>query len=449
MNTAQTVEEVYGSTEMEMRMISHFLRYDQTLTLRLDYFTSDEARDLFEFVENNRGIVTDMGEFWELWEIDLKRRRLTTKPYRKFLEKLFLETEIPDEQIDYYLQQIKAFAEMRELHPVFEEALKMASQGKPMEARNKLENGLNRLKTDFPDEHIYRSDFIDNFSSRRDDYNKKKEGEIISRVPTGITKLDKRITGVPPMSFNLIQGETNIGKTFILQELAYQAFHYGLKVVFVTVEIPGRLIETRWDSRITDIPFSKLDTGALDKKQEDWWEKRIKDLEEPRKRGGALGTSFIPEGCTIKSMEAEYSYWTKKWNNPPDMFVIDYLDLLESGRKVWSEQESQGAIARDLKHFTQTKDVIVWSATQIAGRSYGKRDHDLSDIGFSKKKAMSANLILSISSDSDDKDSGILFMNVIKNTTGVRNIQVALYTDFSKGKIDIDPQGELEYATNE
>jgi len=437
-------DETYADVDLEAKLLSHFTRFDNSLLLRLDFFTCDEARELFKFHQKQRGLsISTIDDWWDLWSVDLKRKQLSLPTHQKYLQRVWAEDEIQLEQVEYFVTQLRGFAEARELVNVYRTSLESFKTGDVVEAKKHLEDGLEKLTTQFPSGSIYRADFVDNFTVRYEEYKKRQRGESVSKIPTGIRKLDKYIKGIVKPSLNFIQGETNVGKTWLLQELAFQAFMKGMRVVFVTVEMPGIEIERRWDSRITGISSDKFDDGILTEKEEKWWLKRMRDLDEvKKKKGSRLVQSFLPEGCTISAIEAEVIYWENVWGNKIDMLVLDYVDLMESTRRVYSEQEQQGAVMRDMKRFTQTHGCIGWTVTQTAGRSYGKKYLDMGDTGYSKKKAMWGNLILGASADEDDMDEGIINISVLKNTHGPKNFHFEIYPDFSIGKIDVDREPE-------
>ena len=426
----------YANNELERTVLSHFIRFDNSLQLSKELFTSDEAQELYKFVTENRRIISDIDELWDIWEIDLKRKGLPIPTHKKYIENIFLEDQISDDDIEYYLDQIRAFASVRQLYGVYESSFSSLKAGDPLNALEQLERGINTMKSEYPTETIYRTDFTEDVGERIINYRQKKKGKIVSKIPTGIKKIDERITGIAPQSLNIIQGETNIGKTFFLQELALQGFRFGLKVLFVTIELNAQVLEARWDARIANLNVDKIDSGRLTHKEEEQWQTRLKGLSKFTKKGGRLGIVAIPEGCTIQSLETELLFRRKKWGSDVEMVVIDYLDLMDSGRKNFTEQEAQGNIARDLQRFCKIKDVIVWTATQVAGRSYGKGQLDLSDVGYSKKKAMFANLFLGISASKDDMEEGALRVKVLKNTVGVKDISVVLSPRYDKGMID-------------
>ena len=431
-------DEVYADIPLEKRILCHFMK-DNTLGLRTDLFTTDEGRKLFEFVRDNWGMADTVDGWWSLWRLDLRKRGAETPGHRRFLQDVLREEAIPDDHVDSLFDTLKGFAEMRSLFLVYETSLKLAADGDALGARMQLEDGLIQLKSDFPEVSIYREDFVDGFMDRLKEYRRKKTGEVVSRIPTGIEKLDKRIGGVGRMTLNLVQGETNIGKTFVLQELAYQGFLRGLNVLFVSIELRGQLLQTRWDSRLTGVNFGKIDSGAMTLDEEKLWQARM--LEVKNETTGVLTLIALAEGCKISSIEAELTNWENQRDKKIDLVVIDYLDLMLSDRRTHMEQEEQGAIARDLKRFCQLQDIVVWTATQVAGRSYGKSKLDSTDTGFSKKKGMWANLILGISANQEEQEDGILNMTVTKNTIGPKGFQITLYPDFSVSQLDLNPDG--------
>lgn len=434
-------EREYANYDLERKVLAYFIRSDYTIPIKLDYFTIEEGRNLFRFALDNKGLACDFDEWWDIWELELQRTNKSIEPHRKFLQSLWSE-DLDEGKIEYYLTQLKGFAEARELLWVYDTSLTQYREGNVVEARQVLEDGISRLKREFSHEVVSRGEYASEFIARYMAYKKKKAGKYISKIPTGIRKLDKKIDGTARSSLNFFQGESSIGKTFLLQEVAYQGMMNAFCILFITVEMQRIEIETRWDSRLTGAKYRDVDQGLLSSKEEGWWRKRIRDLKEPYRRGGRLATSYIPEGCTVSSLEAEVDYWELQWGKKIDVLVVDYADLLESRRRAQNEQESQGNVFRDLKRLSQTRDLVVWTASQVAGISYGRIRLGLKDTGYSKKKAHWANLVIGVGADEDDREAGILRLWIAKNTFGRRDFEIILYTDFEIAKIDVEGEEE-------
>lgn len=435
-------EKDYGNHELEKKALSHYVRFDTSISLRLEYLTMEEARELFSFCTTHRKLAKTFKEWWEIWSIDLDRKGLPLDAHQRFLRSLWTEDEETSEKVDYYLDQLKGFAEARELFTVYQSSIRLYTEGDVTAARQLLEDGVGRLKRDFSPQVMSRSDFVEDFSERFTRYKKRKSGEEVAKIPTGISKLDSKIGGVNPASLNFIQGESGIGKTFVLLEIAYGAFCQKLRVLIITVELRREEIEARLDGRITGLKYRNLDNGNLTPEQENLWRKRIRDLKKLTKEGARLGEVFIPEGCTVASIEAELDYWEERWGYKVDMIVLDYADLMETPRKVFSGEERLGCIFKDLKRLSQVRNIVVWTASQTSGGSYGKRVLTLADTGYSKKKAQWSNLVIGMGSDPDDVANGILRLSISKNTYGPSGGQVVLYTDFSRAMIDVDRGGK-------
>lgn len=427
-------QRVYADIELEKLVLSQFIRFDSTLNLSSSYFTTDEAKKLYTFIKKHRKIVKSSEELWDLWSINLVRtNNVDLEKAEKFLQSVYIEDKVSDDLIDYYIEQLKGFAEARILLDIYRKSLREYKNGDVIDARKTLEKGLVTLAQEFPVESISRGEFVSGFADRFNTYNKRKSGEETGRIPTGIKKLDMVINGIAPASVNLIQGETNAGKTFLLQEIAYQSFANLNKVLFITIEMQRIEIETRWDARIAGIEHGKISTGSLNIDQEEYWKSRIREIAIYHQNGGRLATTFIPSHCTVSAIEAEIDYWEEQWNDKIDIVCLDYADLMSSDKKTYSEQDFYGNIFSDLKRLSQTKELAIWTATQFSGKAYNKEITDLADTSYSMKKAFWSNLIINMTTDRND---GIIKLTVVKNTFGKVGAQVVLYSDLGKSLID-------------
>ena len=438
-------ETLYADTNLEKKVLSHYMRFDSHIAVRIEYFTQKEARQLFLFAQKYRRLANDLDEWWDIWRPSVQRQKENVERAHKFLQLLWLEEQESEERIDYYLEQLKGFAEGRKLRSIYVASIELFDKGQVTEARELLRQELDSVQKEFGTEVISRADFMDDFVGRYRTYRKRQVGLDIEKIPTGITKLDRRIGGVPRASLSLIQGESGVGKTFILMELAYQAMLHKLKALFVTVELRKEVIETRWDGRMLGVDYERVGSGDLDKEEEIWWRKRIRDLGKVKRKGGRLATAFIPEGCTTMALESELDFWKEKWGTGVDVLIVDYADLMDSGRKSYSEQEKQGMIFRDLKRLCQIHDLVLWTATQLPGRSYGRRKVTLEDIGYSKRKANWSNLVIGIGGDVDDREEGILPLYIAKNNFGKSGFEIILYPDFARGFIDAGSKRHQSY----
>ena len=443
----------YANMDVERKVLSHFVRVDFAIPLRLDYFTSDEARRLFRFIQKQRKTASNAEELWELWSVELQRTIAHEKipEYEQFLQSLWLEDDLPEDKLDYYLEQLRGFAEARDLYEFMDKSISFYKEGNVTEAREALESGLIKIKQDFPMEVVSRGDFLDGFQDRYDNYKKRKKGEVIARIPTGIAKIDRKIIGTPRSTLNFIQGAAGTGKTFILQEIGFQNLLNAYKILFVTVEMQKDEIDARWDSRVGGFDAEKFSLGELTPTQEKWWIKQVSELKKAYDKGGRLATAFIPEGCTTLSLEAELQYWKREWNSDVDIIIIDYADLMSSARKTFSDEDRLGSIFKDLKRFSQIHKIVVWTASQLSGTGYGKSTITTKDTGYSKKKNHWANLILGIGNSIEDVQSGILKIYVGKNTFGKSHFEVVMYSDFSQGRIDVERErtGNKEHDQKE
>ena len=90
----------------------------------------------------------------------------------------------------------------------------------------------------------------------------------VSYIPTGWDWLDERIGGgflESGRSLYLFTGETNIGKSIFLGNVAINIANQGKSVLLVTLEMPELIYAQRLSSNITKIPLSRIksDTATL------------------------------------------------------------------------------------------------------------------------------------------------------------------------------------------
>jgi len=217
----------YTNLDLERRLLSHHIRFDNTIGLKKEFLTIDEGIELFIFSSKRNAFSDDYDSWISLWRDDLQLKHKSIEKSEKFLQLLWTEDEIDKEDVNIYVENLQSFAEARMLHQVYVKSIELFTNGSPGEARKVLKDGLASLEGQFDNEIISRGDYVDGFAERFEQYEQKKISEEVGRVPTGIAPLDEQIGGVATASLNFIQGESNVGKTFILQEIAYQDMMHG------------------------------------------------------------------------------------------------------------------------------------------------------------------------------------------------------------------------------
>lgn len=434
----------YTDLHLERVVLSQFIRKFCRLFRRQvikELFTKDIFIEIFEFVyDGNFPPSDDPDEWWKLWRADLSLKGKEPELREKTLRLLWTVNLEDSKRFEYYLTSLKGFAQIREVYSTLEGVVALCREGSAIKAVETLNEGVKKITRKYSYDVLQQIDYISDAVERFEQMEEAESKEQI-RIPTGIKKLDLQIGGgvvIPSLSF--VYGETNVGKSFLLQEIAYGGFVGGENVVYITVELSASNIAMRLDSRIGNIEYSKIEKGILSNNERELLEERISNL---KNRNGNLAVSFIPEGCNIDAVQAVIEYWEDIWGGVVRLVVIDHADLMESTRKSFSEQESHGNIYRDLKRYSHLNNKAIWTAAHTPKASYGKERMEKGDVGYSMKKIQISNLAIGIASGLTDLVERFIRLTVVKNSYyGIPESSILLFPDFSRGILDIGDDGE-------
>ena len=431
--------EEYADVELERKILSLLLRkFSRQYKKQVfrECFTRELNELLFDFILNNNFEPSeDFERWWRLWKVFTKKRDLKENVCEKFLRFVWREELVDEEEFKFYLETLKGFSYAREMRDILNRVVRLYKDMEVLKANEELDKGVRKLNQKYREKSVERYDYLEDFSKRLEDYS--ADSKTLIRIPTGLPKLDRLLNGgIVKPSLSFVFGETNIGKSFLLQEIGLGAFISHYHVLYVTVELAASTILTRLDSRLSRIDYNKLDIGQLDRIDLVKLKKRIKSIEKDYEKGGTFSVSFIPEGCTSGALESELEIWSDRLGKGLDVLIVDHADLMESSRRGWSEQESHGNVFRDLKHLSHTHNLSVWTAAHVSKAAYGKTDLDLGDIGYSAKKIQISNLAIALTRNETEDGDKYIRLKVVKNSFGrIPDEGIILYPDFSVSNI--------------
>jgi len=232
-------------------------------------------------------------------------------------------------------------------------------------------------------------------------------------------------------------GETNIGKSIFLGNIATNISRQGKNVLLITLEMSELLYAKRLCSNVSKIPLSSLsiNTSAL---------KQAIVEEKDRGNGSIFIKEFPPATVTPNQIKA----FIKKITDAGiciDAIVIDYLNLLHSPSGS-NSYERVKIIAEQVRAISYIFNCPVISATQLNRSSYGAPDPGLGTISESIGLAATADVIVSLYQNEEDRELGVIRMGMMKNRYGMRGHTQAMRIDYSTLTIS---QSEDDFTSDE
>ncbi len=192
---------------------------------------------------------------------------------------------------------------------------------------------------------------------------------VVPGLSTGLTDLDRMISGLGNSDLVLLAGRPGMGKTSLgLNILLEAGKHSGKSVVFFSLEMSREQLVMRLISSESFIPSQKLMTGQL---EEEDWEKLTLACRSLN------NTSILIDDNPMLSV-ADMNAKCRRVENL-GLVVIDYLQLMTSsgGKQNYSSESRQQVvsdISRALKIMAKELNVPVLCLSQLSRANEGRAD---------------------------------------------------------------------------
>ena len=239
--------------------------------------------------------------------------------------------------------------------------------------RGKDIQGLQRL-----DEVLYQTfDRLD-MLTRKDD--------SVKPISTGIGDLDNVITGLNRSDLILLAARPGMGKTSFALNIARNVSVVGKKTVaFFSLEMTKEQLASRLLSSEALVGGTKLRTGRI---LPDEWKRLIGAGDILKNAPMYLDDT---PGITVPEMKAKLRRLKR-----PDMVVIDYLQLMSTGRRDGNRVQEISELTRNLKILAKEINVPVICLSQLSRASEQRQDHrpQLSDLRDSGSIEQDADIVL-------------------------------------------------------
>ena len=233
-------------------------------------------------------------------------------------------------------------------------------------------------------------------------------------VSTGIGDLDRVITGLNRSDLILLAARPGMGKTsFALNIARYVACTAKKTVAFFSLEMSKEQLASRLLSAEALIEGTKLRIGKLNDEE---WDRLIPASDILGKAELYLDDS---PGITITEMKSKLRRMRKL-----DLVIIDYLQLMGSGRRIDNRVQEISEITRNLKILAKEMNVPVITLSQLSRASEQRTDHrpQLSDLRDSGSIEQDADIVMFLYRDDyyneDSEKRNIAECIVAKNRHG-------------------------------
>jgi hypothetical protein len=229
-----------------------------------------------------------------------------------------------------------------------------------------------------------------------------------------------RVRPLTPGSLVLVQGDTGIGKTMFLQNVA--EIFLDLRTLMFELELPDEDLYER---------FWSLRTGL-----------EGRDVEAEYRNNGCFGEEQImnqfpnlyicPEShLTVESFEKILIKSELKMGGKPELVLVDYAQLMVG--KGDSRYDRASNVAESMKRIAKATNTVIFITSQIDRASAKSHENGLHSAKDSGSLENSAGLV--IGAERDGEDPTLLTLRVLKATKGGAGLEIACNIDGARSRI--------------
>ncbi len=232
-------------------------------------------------------------------------------------------------------------------------------------------------------------------------------GEVQPVVTSGFPRLDRALC-IAGGKLIVIGARPSVGKSALLLHLAMNALDAGRRVLLVSLEMGVDEVIGRMTARQSGVPVQAISTHSLSETQ-------LGRVVE--------GFSLLPGDrfsvCTTArtAQDVRREALRMRADGGLDLIVVDYLQLLDAGRKTSNRTEAVGVISRTLKLLAVELNIPVLTASQLNRASERNDAPRLSDLRESGSIEQDADAVLLLHA-ANEKENPERDLTLAKNRQG-------------------------------
>lgn len=244
------------------------------------------------------------------------------------------------------------------------------------------------------------------------------------RIMSGHRRYDAITGGMMARQLCVIGARPSVGKSAFALSIAVNAAKEGKRVLLVSLEMGVEEITMRMIANLSGTPMSAMQPG------------RVKEEETQQIVGSYGAASRLPIVIDTRSRtpaQVRHEAMHMRQNGGIDAVIIDYLQLMSSGRRAANRAEEVGQISRALKEMAMDMEIPVIALAQL-NRDSEKINRkptmsDLRESGNIEQDADKITLIYQMDRDNGEDEAAFvtacenkgwkpLFLSVEKNRSG-------------------------------
>ena len=359
--------------------------------IELDHFADEECEEIYDFLLDHwrkyKSTATAKVVRKEFPDFKVAVDR-NTLPY--FIDQ-FVTTVKEREAIDLVRDFHEALEDPEQINEIELVALEMARKlvdVVPAPRVKKFSEGLERIK----------------------EYDKRKKEGMPPGVMMGIPSFDRETLGAQPHELVTVVAYLGVGKSKLLQHVAYSAYLQKKTAVYISLEMEAEAILRSLDTMATNFKYHSLKALELDIGDREQWEKLAEQAHEDRHERDIYIIDDI-RNCTVDNVAA------KLLRYKPDVVITDYMELMRTPKGIGGAHwEQVQYTTQGLKQNARLFRVPHISAAQL-NREGGKGEASLANVSY-QSVGKDSDLLIGLNQDEEDEAQQEMKAMLLKNRDG-------------------------------
>ena len=415
---------------MNTNMEKHYFIYildnpDQFSKVEPFFFKNSDIQFIYtvireEYLKSESHIVPSIQQIYSMVKLSDQDNKINDK-----VIKLLLQSDNSDISQEWLVPRFKSWKIQNQIKGDMLKGIDMVrgldevTYDNVVEIAQKLKGMFGNVLLVDDDDQDLGSDFDDPESHK----------QLVSKncIPTGWSCIDSILGGGWSKStLSVIMGETNVGKSMWLHNIATNAANAGANVLVITLEMATRKVMKRLGSMRL-----KINSDEYDEKSKDstFMKQRLNNLKSQSSVGNLFdaqpGKIFVKKyntsDCTVTDIDNYIKKFEEVKRIKVGMVIVDYINIMsiEKGFEITNMLYLKGKhLAEGLRRIADKYECAVVTATQTDKAVWGASDIKLGDIPESKAIADTADSVWGIIRNPEMKRNNIYRLKILKLRDG-------------------------------
>ena len=407
--------------------------------LKKDDFYSEAHRNIFQAMQNifSKSIPVDFVTLTSELEVEKKLETIGGIDYITFLTNVVPSAA----NFKHYCDIVTANAVRRNLikggQDIIEDAFNNENEKGAMQNAEKIIFDLSQKQTYSDLELVGKpggtlSNVLKQISEIAENQGKMRG------IPTGFRDFDYITNGLQKSDLILLAARPGVGKTSFAMNIAiHAATEENKKVAIFDLEMSSEQLMQRALASVAKVNLTHILKGTMD--QEEW--KRVWTAEKKLAQSGI----YVDDSSTTSPLDVISKCRKLKMTEGLDLIVIDYLQLMTTGRKTRENRTQEvSELTRMLKVAAKELNVPIILLSQLSRLVEQREDHKpvLSDLRESGSIEQDADIVLFLYNPENYNDV------ITEDEPGTVYLIIAKHRSGSTGQIKLKWIKEITTYTN-